>query len=97
MISVAEALDKLFALAPVMEIESVPIRKAAGRVLAQPVTARLTQPPFPASAMDGYAIWGGAIAPGDSFEVIGESLMRQEDVAEATRKLLANPLRPGAM
>ncbi len=27
--------------------------------------------------------------------LIGESLMRQEDVTEATRRLLANPLRPG--
>ena len=29
--------------------------------------------------------------------LIGESLMRQEDVALATRQLLANPLIPGAM
>lgn len=29
--------------------------------------------------------------------LIGESLMRQQDVEAATRKLLANPLRPGGM
>ena len=29
--------------------------------------------------------------------LIGESLMRQEDVAQATRNLLANPLIPGAL
>ena len=29
--------------------------------------------------------------------LIGESLMRQENVEEATRRILANPVRPGAM
>ena len=29
--------------------------------------------------------------------LIGEALMRQEDVASATRQLLANPLTPGGM
>lgn len=73
MISVAEALEKLFALAPAIEVETVPIRKAGGRVLAQAVEAKLTQPPFAASAMDGYAVFGSSAAPGDRFDVIGEA------------------------
>jgi len=73
MISVAEALEKLFALAPVMDVENVPLRKASGRVLARAVEAKLTQPPFAASAMDGYAVFGRGAAHGDRFEVIGEA------------------------
>jgi molybdopterin molybdotransferase len=73
MISVAEALEKLFALAPAIEVETVPIRKAGGRVMAQAVEAKLTQPPFAASAMDGYAVFGSGAAPGDRFDVIGEA------------------------
>ncbi|MBR9842124.1 MAG: molybdopterin molybdotransferase MoeA [Rhodobacteraceae bacterium] len=73
MISVAEALDLLFALARPLEAEIVPLSAAHGRVLAAPVTARLTQPPFSASAMDGYAIPDTDAAPGASYRVIGES------------------------
>ncbi|WP_305968175.1 MULTISPECIES: gephyrin-like molybdotransferase Glp [unclassified Mameliella] len=71
MISVSEALDQLFALAEPLPVETVPLVQAAGRVLAQPVTARRDQPPFPASAMDGYAV--PEAAPGQRFTVIGES------------------------
>jgi molybdopterin molybdotransferase len=34
----------------------VPIERAAGRVLAEPVAALVDLPPFPSSAMDGYAV-----------------------------------------
>jgi molybdopterin molybdotransferase len=36
--------------------ELAPIAEAAWRVLARDLAARRTQPPFPASAMDGYAV-----------------------------------------
>ncbi|GGF55645.1 molybdopterin molybdotransferase [Mameliella alba] len=71
MISVSEALDQLFALAAPLPVETVPLVQAAGRVLARPVTARRDQPPFPASAMDGYAV--AESAPGQRLTVIGES------------------------
>jgi len=73
MISVEEALSALFALASPLDTEVVPLSEANGRVLAAPLTAKRNQPPFAASAMDGYAIFGDAAAPGDSFEVIGEA------------------------
>ena len=73
MISVEEALSALFALASPLDQESVPLSEANGRVLAEPLKANRNQPPFAASAMDGYAIFGDAAAPGDSFEVIGEA------------------------
>lgn len=73
MISVEEALDKVFALVAPTEVEEVPLAEAAGRVLARSVAARLTQPPFPASAMDGYAIAASDAHPGTVLTVIGTS------------------------
>ena len=55
-LSVEEALAKILEGAAVTAPETVPIAAAAGRVLAEDVTARLTQPPFNSSAMDGYAV-----------------------------------------
>lgn len=56
MISVDEA-QKLIreSLAP-LGAETCAIEDAADRVLALPITARHNQPPFAASAMDGYAV-----------------------------------------
>ncbi|EIE52280.1 molybdenum cofactor biosynthesis protein MoaA [Salipiger aestuarii] len=71
MISVSEALDRLFALASPLPVELVPLIEANGRVLARTVSARRDQPPFASSAMDGYAL--ASAAPGLRFRVIGES------------------------
>ena len=73
MISVEEALACVLALSAALPPESVPLRSAAGRVLAEPVAARLSQPPFPASAMDGYAIRDADHANGKTLTVIGEA------------------------
>jgi molybdopterin molybdotransferase len=72
MITVEEALQRCFALVTPLPSEPVPLRQAAGRVLATPASARLTQPPFDASAMDGYAL-GRSGDVGATFTVIGEA------------------------
>ena len=73
MISVGEALEQAFGLAPAMPSENVRLEAAAGRVLVEPAAARRDQPPFPASAMDGYAVANAEVRPGAVFTVIGES------------------------
>lgn len=73
MISVAEALEKVLSLGTRLSSEEVPIRAAAGRVLARDLRAKRTQPPFSASAMDGYAVQDGDWATGSTLRVIGEA------------------------
>lgn len=73
MISVEEALQRIFALVTPLPSEDVALRAAAGRVMTAPAAARRDQPPFDASAMDGYAIPTGAARPGACFTVIGEA------------------------
>ncbi|HPE30490.1 MAG TPA: hypothetical protein PLV61_04795, partial [Parvularculaceae bacterium] len=56
LISVDEAKDAIWnALSP-LPAETIPLETASGRVLAAPVIAGMSQPPFNASAMDGYAV-----------------------------------------
>lgn len=73
MISVDAALQNLFDLAPDLGVEHVPLAQAGGRILAQPCHARRNQPPFAASAMDGYALDASSVRPNARFEVIGEA------------------------
>jgi molybdopterin molybdotransferase len=56
LISVAEAQRIVLERAKRLDPERVPIERAAGRVLAEPVAALVDLPPFPSSAMDGYAL-----------------------------------------
>ena len=56
MLSVAEALARILSGAAPLPAETVPLGHAHERVLAEDLAAQLTQPPFPSSAMDGYAV-----------------------------------------
>ncbi|MBT8458943.1 MAG: molybdopterin molybdotransferase MoeA [Boseongicola sp.] len=102
MISVREALDHVFALASPVGTETVPLRLAAGRVLAEPVKATRAQPPFATSTMDGYAIASKDVSPGDKFTVIGEAAAghrfeRTLGHGEAVRIFTGAPVPNGAV
>jgi molybdopterin molybdotransferase len=61
-ISVEEARTRLLAPLAPLAAEQVALSDALGRVLAEDVAARRTQPPFAASAMDGYAVRAADVA-----------------------------------
>lgn len=71
MLSVAEARARMLAALAPLAAEEVALEAAYDRVLAAPVHARRDQPPFDASAMDGYALASAADAR--DFAIVGES------------------------
>jgi len=74
LLSVAEALARVTEGLTPLDIERVPLRAARGRVLAEDLAAGLTQPPFDASAMDGYAVRADdVVALPMTLRLIGES------------------------
>jgi|GEM_PF-7054810 len=46
MLSVEEALARILVDVKPTVVDTIPIERAAGRVLAETLTARITQPPF---------------------------------------------------
>ncbi|HVC86391.1 MAG TPA: gephyrin-like molybdotransferase Glp [Gaiellaceae bacterium] len=68
---IEEALARVLACVRVLAAEDVPIAVAAGRVLASDAIAVTDLPPFPSSAMDGFAV-RAADTPG-SLRVVGHS------------------------
>jgi molybdopterin molybdotransferase len=101
-LSVAEALARVTkGLAP-LEAERVALEEASGRVLAEDVAASLTQPPFDASAMDGYAVRAADIATlPATLRLIGRSAAgagyhRGVGPGEAVRIFTGAPVPEGA-
>ena len=62
MIAVADAVARIVAAFAPLPAETVPLARAHGRVLAADIVARVTQPPFAVSAMDGYAARAADVA-----------------------------------
>ncbi len=56
MISFDEAVEYIRSVATPLGTETIPIAKAAGRILARPVIAQIDSPRADVSAMDGYAV-----------------------------------------
>ncbi len=73
MISVAEALAIILNGVDALDAELVALEDCAGRIAARDVKARITQPPFAASAMDGYAARFDDAKKGATLRVIGEA------------------------
>ena len=73
MLSVAQARRILLEGVVPLESERAPLSALAGRRLAETVIARLTQPPFPASAMDGYAVRYADAHLNARLRIIGEA------------------------
>ncbi|SCX01556.1 Molybdopterin molybdenumtransferase [Agrobacterium sp. DSM 25558] len=103
LLPVAEAQARLLGAAtPVTAIELVALADADQRVLARDLHARLTQPPFDASAMDGYAL-RAADAPqiGSTLTVIGTAAAGHAfsgtvGTGQAVRIFTGAPLPEGA-
>ena len=75
LLPVQDALKRVLSSAPVpLAVERVPLADCRSRTLAEDVAALRTQPPFPASAMDGYAVRAADVAQVPAtLKVIGES------------------------
>ena len=70
---VADALAQILAAARLRGVEDVGLHEAVTRTLAHDVKATRTQPPFPASAMDGYAIRSADCIVGQPLTLLGEA------------------------
>lgn len=99
LMAVAEALGAMLEAAPTLPAERVALAEALGRVLAEPVQAARDQPPFRASAMDGWAV---RAADGlDPRRVSGESAAGRAFLGvlgpgEAVRIFTGAPVPAGA-
>src|SRR5215472_8341971 len=102
MISVEKALKRLLEPLKPLAAEQVALADAFGRVLAEPLIARRTQPPAALSAMDGYAVRASDVASVPArLRVVGsvpagQSYARAVNSGEAVRIFTGAPLPAGA-
>ena len=102
LLPVDEALQRLLGGAATLPGETLPLHEAAGRVLAEPISAKRTQPPFDASAMDGYAVRASDVAKlPATLAVIGEAAAGRRfngtlEAGQAVRIFTGAPVPDGA-
>ncbi len=100
-LTVAEARGRMLSDARRLGVETVALADAVGRVLAAPIVADRDQPPFDASAMDGWAIRRADLSPEARFRIAGESAAGRAyghpvESGQAVRIFTGAPVPPGA-
>ena len=99
---VAEALRLVLdPIEPIGDVLTIGLEDAAGRVLAHDIVATRDQPPFPASAMDGYAVRARDVRVGEPLRLAGRSVAGKRFVGtlgadEAVRIFTGAPVPEGA-
>jgi molybdopterin molybdotransferase len=101
LLPVEAAIAAILARVPALRPESVALANANGRVLAQTLFATHDQPPFNASAMDGYAVRAADIVPGHRLTLIGVSqagagFSGSVAAGQCVRIFTGAPVPPGA-
>src|SRR5438270_7247015 len=106
MLTVADASERILAEIKPLEAETVPLRQALGRVLAEDISATVTMPPWSNSSMDGYAVRSADITPVMSGNPVklrvvgtiaaGEFASRGLKRGEAMRIMTGAPVPDGA-
>jgi len=101
LISLDKALETILEASSPLGVERVDLENASGRILAKPIKAKITQPPFNASAMDGYAVRAQDVAPGTSLVQVGDSqagagFEGKIGAGECTRIFTGAPVPKGA-
>ncbi|MCW0047491.1 molybdopterin molybdotransferase MoeA [Brevundimonas sp. BT-123] len=99
--TVEAALSAMLAQVSPLATDAVPVAEADGRWLIQAVTATRDQPPFDASAMDGWAVRAADLDGGARLTVVGESAAGRGfdgvlQPRETVRISTGAPLPPGS-
>ncbi len=98
---VADALEMILGSAKLLTSEIVSLKDAHGRILSKAIIARRDQPPFDASAMDGYALrvddaHEGAVLNLSGMSAAGHGFRGSVKPGEAIRILTGAPMPKGA-
>jgi molybdopterin molybdotransferase len=102
MITVEEARARILAAFAPLAAEQVALTDGLGRVLAEDIVARVTQPPAAVSAMDGYAVRAADVAKVavqlrvSGYAQAGHAIAAKLQPGEAARIFTGAALPPGA-
>ncbi|MDD3884092.1 MAG: molybdopterin molybdotransferase MoeA [Gallionella sp.] len=101
-LTVADAQRCVIAAMKILGTESVPLKQALGRVLAEDVRANRDQPPYDVSAMDGFAIRStDVVSVPATLEIIediraGDMPRKTLNAGQCARIMTGAPVPPGA-